>query len=1153
MDNLRILTLAAIFITFNAVEVLGQAAPPITNINGTVCAGDNAQFRVTTSCTIQQWTASSGGVIQGANNQAVVFVNWSAASSNAWVQVTYSNCSTSFLALTVNAKTTPSVSISLSATTICQPQTITLQASPINVSGSPNYGWYIDSQLVATTTTTNYSYSASSLTSGTHNASVTISAMSCSNLPTVSAIPVNFTVNPSVGQVSAPSGILTRYIGAGGDTYSASATNATGYVWSIAAAPGYTGIPGSITGTSTSGSVSWSSTFSGVARVTVVANGCNGSTSTAFTDVTVNSLCSFSGTLTPNYLCTGSEVELRICTNPPNVNSTFVIYNGTNSYVGSIVSGGACLLTVRWLNVASGSYTLKIDNSVCSSYTVSVAPPSLPAVTISTSPSPNICAGQPITLMGGGTNIQSFSWNTTPTQTTTNITVTPVSNTTYTVTGTDDCGRLSTSSIPVNVAPIPTVTASPITQTICSGSTTSIVLTNTIASTVNEWAMSSPSVTGLLNGSGTSSPTSPYTYSLTQTLNTSSTVNGIATYAITPKANNCQGAPITVSVTVVPTPTASYAGLDRTVATTCGLMLAGNTPGVGTGTWSYVGSGVGGTIGNPLSPTSTFNGTAGSTYTLKWTITNGITCPESSDNVVITFNNNLAAANAGPDQTGATTCGLTSISLAGNAPIPTAGTGTWSIVPGSAVGGIITSPSSSISTFSGVAGSMYTLRWTINNSPCLPTSDSVIIKFNQNPSTVPTVVGNTRFGPGALTLTASGAPSGGTYNWYNPSNVLTGTGSTDTTDIISVNTPNYGYIKSVSSAGCLSSPVWVSLTIVPLPVITSSNNRVIMGANVILDTGPGYSSFNWKNSAGASKDTTQTFGTNEADYYTVTVTSNGVSGSGTSMPYQVINQFNGLNMNYIIANTILVGNISNESSTTNLTVDQLSQTVQYFDGLGRPIQSVNTQGSPLKQDVVQPIVYDAFGREYRKYLPVTYEANGIYKAGLLDVSGNYTVSFYNNSSDKIADDPVPYAEIVFEPSPLNRVLKQGAPGQAWQPINPNGDIYSMADHTVKKRYQTNMDNEVLLFNYDPLTGLVGLPPLIADQYYLANQLYANKTYDEHNNDVIEYVDKEGRTVCKKVKVNATAYASTYYIYDDFGNLVVVLPPQAVEELINAQN
>ena len=50
---------------------------------------------------------------------------------------------------------------------------------------------------------------------------------------------------------------------------------------------------------------------------------------------------------------------------------------------------------------------------------------------------------------------------------------------------------------------------------------------------------------------------------------------------------------------------------------------------VGTGLWSIV-SGSGGSVAAPTNPTSAFTGVNGSTYTLRWTITNG-TCTSTSD------------------------------------------------------------------------------------------------------------------------------------------------------------------------------------------------------------------------------------------------------------------------------------------------------------------------------------------------------------------------------------------------------------------------------------------------------------------------------------------------------------------------------------------
>jgi len=81
-------------------------------------------------------------------------------------------------------------------------------------------------------------------------------------------------------------------------------------------------------------------------------------------------------------------------------------------------------------------------------------------------------------------------------------------------------------------------------------------------------------------------------------------------------------------------------------------------------------SGTGGTVTTPASPTSTFTGTQGTVYTLRWTITNS-TCTPSTDDVIITFDQTPTTSNAGPDQT---VCN-TSVTLAANA--PTTGTGAW--------------------------------------------------------------------------------------------------------------------------------------------------------------------------------------------------------------------------------------------------------------------------------------------------------------------------------------------------------------------------------------------------------------------------------------------------------------------------------------------
>jgi hypothetical protein len=393
-----------------------------------------------------------------------------------------------------------------------------------------------------------------------------------------------------------------------------------------------------------------------------------------------------------------------------------------------------------------------------------------------------------------------------------------------------------------------------------------------------------------------------------------------------------------------------------------------------------------------------------------------------------------------------------------------------------------------------------------------------------------------------IAITNPNNVSGTSFSWtVNQTNVTGGTSGTGSTIVQTLSgSGTASYVITPSAGGCSGLPVTSVVTLHANPTITSSSPRISVG-KVTLDGGSGFATYSWKNASNQIVSTSQTYATSTPGNYFLTVTKAGVFGSANAS-ISLQGQLDGLNMNYLVSNSFLTS-VTNESAIPDLPIESRIQTIQYVDGLGRPIQSVTLQGSPSKQDIVQPIAYDDFGREVRKYLPITIGNDGIYKTNLFDTNGQYVPTTYANPMSKVAMDSKPYSQSVLEPSPLSRVLKQGAPGTVWQ---PNTDPYSIDDNTVKKRYQFNAANEVLHLAYDELTGTVTGTNL----YFPANELQATYTYDEHNNEVIEYVDKEGRMLCKKVKADATSYAFTYYIYDVLGNLIVVLPPEAVKALTN---
>jgi RHS repeat-associated protein len=229
----------------------------------------------------------------------------------------------------------------------------------------------------------------------------------------------------------------------------------------------------------------------------------------------------------------------------------------------------------------------------------------------------------------------------------------------------------------------------------------------------------------------------------------------------------------------------------------------------------------------------------------------------------------------------------------------------------------------------------------------------------------------------------------------------------------------------------------------------------------------------------------------------------------------------------------------------------VKHSVTYFDGLGRPEQSIAKQGSLItstgvKADLVSPVVYDQFGREVQKYLPyVSPSSDGLYKASPLTEQN----AFYTGSSSPIAGqgETYFYGQTDFEPSPLNRPAKTYAPGNSWVG----------ASRGVEAKYWVNTANDaVRIWNVTDMTNDFG--NYASTAAYDAGQLYKNITMDEAGKQVIEFKDKEGKVILKKVQLTATAddgtgkdhtgWLCTYYVYDDLAQLRAVIQPKAVEQL-----
>ncbi|THU39222.1 hypothetical protein FAM09_11955 [Niastella caeni] len=305
----------------------------------------------------------------------------------------------------------------------------------------------------------------------------------------------------------------------------------------------------------------------------------------------------------------------------------------------------------------------------------------------------------------------------------------------------------------------------------------------------------------------------------------------------------------------------------------------------------------------------------------------------------------------------------------------------------------------------------------------------------------------------------------------------------------------------------------------------------------------------------------------------------------------------GVKVNYIRSWDAMAP-ITDPAALVTAGYQNVTQTTQYVDGLGRPLQTVARQVTPQAKDMVAPVVYDDFGREQLKYLPyVSTDNNGLFKVDPFNAQKAFMQT-------QFPDEQVFYSKKEYEASPLNRVDKTMAPGNSWAGGNRGVSLENLVNTAADGVRIWNITSNPLTYaNKDVSTNI----PTITVNYN-AGELYKNVTTDELGNKLIEYRNKDGKVVLKKVEsgdntavvqppsglqsdltltgfqtglhqaynsitldlgfesstdftaeiVNANTntieaayvgYLSTYYIYDDLNQLRFVIPPKAVAQLL----
>lgn len=242
----------------------------------------------------------------------------------------------------------------------------------------------------------------------------------------------------------------------------------------------------------------------------------------------------------------------------------------------------------------------------------------------------------------------------------------------------------------------------------------------------------------------------------------------------------------------------------------------------------------------------------------------------------------------------------------------------------------------------------------------------------------------------------------------------------------------------------------------------------------------------------------------------------------------------GIKVNKVVTYTIRK-KISDEQLINSLNPQDVSISITYYDGLNRPIQSVNKRASPTGKDIISLHKYDEFGRSLFGFLP--YGSN--------TTSGDFHLNAFSEqygfNSSLYTDDEVFYSKVDINENSLEAESKFMKVGNTWAGNNVG----------ETKKYGTNGLNEVRIWTLD----LAGNPTTTS--YYDESKLLVSEHIDEENQKVMQYYDFGGNLVLSKTQADAspmptshTGWNCTYFVYDDYNQLVYTISPKAVSFLVN---
>ena len=591
-------------VTSGNAALIVNTSPVITGqpiATQSLCEGVPASFTVTATGTALTYQWKKNGVSIAGETAATYTIPAIATADGATYTVEVTGTCVPPVTSTASVlivQENPEIIAGPAGKTVCvgSPVTFTVNAG---VTTSPTYQWNKNGSPIGGAIASTYTIPAAALTDA-GNYTVTVSG-TCA--PPITSAIATLNVNPNPNASAADASICS------GQTTSIAITNPNGvpgtsFTWTVQSTTNATGAAAGSGNLISQLLTSTDGVNPGYVTYLILPTsgaGCNGSTYAV--NVTVKPVPTVAAS--PQSICSGSSTSVLI-TNPNGVSGTTFSWTvvGTTNVTGAVAGNGSMisqiLTSTNGITPGSATYRIVPSAAGCSGNFVDVTVTVNPKPVITNSPTSlvqEICSGTPLNFLPTSTIAgTTYTWTSTVVGALTGvsasgnnaITDTPVntSNATgfiiYDITPAyAGCSGTKVSYV-VMVKPIPDVFASP--QTICSGSSTSIAITNPngVTGTTFTWMVfASTNVTGAAAGSGNL---------ISQVLSSTDGISsGSVTYRVTPMANGCPGIPFDVTATVKPVPvmTNPVASLSQSICSVQPLsFVPSSTIGGTTFTWT---------------------------------------------------------------------------------------------------------------------------------------------------------------------------------------------------------------------------------------------------------------------------------------------------------------------------------------------------------------------------------------------------------------------------------------------------------------------------------------------------------------------------------------------------------------------------------------